>query len=53
MQDANLKVSFESPSQSFDSEHPIIAKIKIQTQEAIPAYGVSVSVVRYETYHHT
>ena len=52
MQEATLKVHFESPEHSYDSEHPIIAKIKIHTQEAIPAYGVSVSVVRYETFHH-
>ena len=45
---ASLQLIYETDERSFDSENPIIATVMINSEKDIPAYGVQVSVCRYE-----
>ena len=44
MEGATLHIQFEGDSRAYDGNHPIIGQIKIQTDRAIPAYGIQLKL---------
>jgi len=36
----SMEICFEGDSRAFDAQHPIVGTIHIQSNQAIPAYGI-------------
>lgn len=44
MQSATLQLHLEGDRRGFDADHPIVGTVVINTQEAIPAYGLQITL---------
>ena len=41
---ATLQIQFEGDARAFDANHPICGQVHIQSNQAIPAYGVQLKL---------
>ena len=44
MDGASMQIRFEGDSRAFDANHPICGTIHIETNRAIPAYGIQLKL---------
>ena len=44
MEGASMTIVFEGDSRAFDGNHPILGSINVDTNQQIPAYGISLKL---------